>query len=167
MRCLWYLCSSGASRPPRGPRQPRAVTTESSSSMSASSSLSQPPTAPPPLPVGQEGGVSKQELNKKKAARPLFHGGIDKPAVGGRERSDVVGVLLPQLGQLGERKDGHGVDLLMARERRRRRGKGKAIEETKRGRWVGYKGGRRGTEEDGKWLRQRRKEKGMGKVEEK
>lgn len=43
LRCFWYLCSSGASRPPRGPRQPSAVTTESSSSMSASSSLSQLP----------------------------------------------------------------------------------------------------------------------------
>lgn len=57
----------------------------------------------------------------------MFSGGSDKPAVGGRERSDVVGVLLSQLGQLGERKYGHGVDLLMARARRRRREKDKAL----------------------------------------
>lgn len=46
LRCFWYRCSSGASKPPRGPRQPSAVTMESSSSISASSSLSQLPIPP-------------------------------------------------------------------------------------------------------------------------
>lgn len=46
LRCFWYRCSSGASNPPRGPRQPSAVTMESSSSISASSSLSQLPRPP-------------------------------------------------------------------------------------------------------------------------
>lgn len=70
--------------------------------------------------MGQEGRVGKRELNAQKATLPQFSGGSDKPAVRGRERSDVVGILLSQLGQLGERKDGHGVDLLMARDEKRK-----------------------------------------------